>query len=107
MEACVFCKIVDKELDAKIVEETEDFVVFHDIDPKAPVHLLLIPKKHIISVDHLEPSDEALMGKLIMLAQKVARDFKLKGYKLHINVGKEGGQIVDHLHLHLFGNKEE
>ena len=104
MEECIFCKIAKKEAEAKIEYEDEQFVVFHDLYPKAPLHLLLIPRKHIHSVDHLEERDTTLMGELILLAKKVARDKSLKGYQLQINVGREGGQMVDHLHLHLLAN---
>jgi len=101
---CIFCKIVRKEVLAKIVLEDEKFLVFHDAKPKAPLHLLIIPKKHIPSVDHVEIEDKALMGELILTSQKVARLHNLKGYKLQINVGREGGQVVDHIHLHLLAN---
>lgn len=101
---CIFCKIAAKQLPSTIEYEDENFVVFHDIHPKAPLHLLIIPRKHIHSVDHLEQEDKTLMGELILVAQKVAREKSLKGYKLLINVGREGGQEVDHLHLHLLAN---
>lgn len=98
---CIFCKIVRKEIPADIVLEDEKFLVFHDIKPEASLHLLIIPKKHIPSVDHVEIEDKELMGELILTSQKVARQHNLKGYKLQINVGREGGQVVDHIHLHL------
>lgn len=98
---CIFCKIARKEIGSKIEYEDDKFVVFHDIHPKSPVHLLIIPRKHIPSVDHIEEADTHLMGEFMLMAQKVARNKKLKGYKLMVNVGKEGGQEVDHLHLHL------
>ena len=98
---CLFCKIVRREIPANIVLEDEGFLVFHDIKPKAPLHLLIIPKKHIHSVDHVGVEDKELMGELILTSQKVARLHNLKGYKLQINVGREGGQEIDHIHLHL------
>ena len=101
MEDCLFCKIVRKEIPANIALEDEKFLVFHDIQPKAPLHLLIIPKKHIQSIDHVEVQDKELMGELILTSQKVARQHNLKGYRLQINVGREGGQVVDHIHLHL------
>ena len=101
MEDCLFCKIARKEIPASIVLEDERFLVFHDIQPKAPLHLLIIPKKHIQSIDHVEIEDKELMGELILTAQKVARMHNLKGYRLQINVGREGGQVIDHIHLHL------
>lgn len=101
MEDCIFCKIAHKHVPAAIEYEDSSFLVFPDIHPKSPVHLLLIPKRHIPSVEQLEAQDAELAGNLILLAQKIARDRGLKGYQLRINVGREGGQIIDHLHLHL------
>jgi len=102
---CLFCKIVNKEEKADIVYEDDKFIAFKDINPKAAVHLLVIPKKHISSVKELQPEDRELMGELIFTAKKVAEQEKLEGYKLAINVGRGGGQLVDHLHMHLLGGK--
>ena len=101
MEDCLFCKIANKEIPADRDYEDEQFLAFHDIHPKSPLHLLIIPKKHINSVNHLELGDRDLMGDMVFTAQKVAKARALKGYQLHINVGREGGQVVDHLHMHL------
>lgn len=101
MADCVFCKIVKKELPSNTEYEDEQFVVFHDLYPKAPLHLLLVPKKHIASIDHLEIHDKELMGELLLLSKKIAQLKGLSGYKLGINVGREGGQEIDHLHVHL------
>lgn len=101
MKDCLFCKIVAKELPSEIEYEDERFIAFHDIHPKSPLHVLIIPKKHIHSVDHLDQEDRELMGDLVLCAQKIAKNRGLKGYQLHINVGREGGQIIDHLHMHL------
>ena len=98
---CVFCKIAHKEVPAEIEYEDEEFVVFSDIHPKASLHLLVIPKKHILNLQEVQESDSDLMGRLLLTAQKVAREKHLNGYKLIMNVGKEGGQEIDHLHLHL------
>jgi histidine triad (HIT) family protein len=98
---CIFCKIVKGEIPSAKIFEDDDVVAFNDINPKAKVHVLVVPKKHIESVKHLNKSDEKLAGELIMTAKKIAEDKKLEGYKIIINVGKEGGQLVDHLHLHL------
>ena len=103
MGDCIFCKIAKKELPAKIEYEDEQLLVVHDIKPKAPLHLLVIPKRHIISVAHLQEEDREMVGGLIFLAKKMAQEKGVKGYKLFFNVGKEGGQEVDHLHLHLLG----
>jgi len=101
---CIFCKIINKEEDSETVYEDDDFVAFNDISPKAPVHVLIVPKKHVSSVKEV---DEDLAGKLIIVAKKIAEDKKLEGYKLLINVGREGGQIIDHLHLHLLGGEKK
>lgn len=100
----MFCKIVQKEVPSDIVYEDDKFVVFRDINPQAALHLLITPRKHIHSIDHIQVEDKELMGDLILAAQKVARQHNLAGYKLHFNVGKEGGQIVDHIHLHLLAD---
>lgn len=98
---CLFCKIIKKELPSEIVYEDDKILAFKDINPRAPVHFLIVPKKHIPSVDHVEFQDKELMGDLILAAQKIAKEKKLRGYRLQINVGRSAGQIVDHLHLHL------
>jgi len=102
---CIFCKIVNKEASADIVYEDEKIIAFKDIKPLSPVHILVIPKKHIPSVDHLELQDKELVGELFLTAQKIAREQGVSktGYKLIFNVGRGGGQIIDHLHLHLLG----
>ena len=101
MEDCLFCKIAKKEAPSEMVYEDENFSAFKDLYPKAPFHILIVPKKHIHSVDHIEVEDKELMGELILVAQKIAKENTLKGYKLQINVGRVGGQEIDHLHLHL------
>ncbi len=102
---CVFCKIIKQEIPADIVFEDSEVIAFNDINPIAPVHVLVIPKRHIVSVVDIEEGDTLLMGKLIMAAKKIADDLKIskKGYKLLIRVGKNGGQEVGHIHLHLLG----
>jgi len=108
MKDCIFCKIVDKELSSRIIYEDNKFIAFKDVNPKAPVHLLIIPKKHIPSVNHIEPQDADLVGKLILVAQKIAKKEGVSesGYRLIFNIGKNAGQTVDHLHLHLLGGKK-
>ena len=105
MDGCIFCKIVKGEIPSTKVSENEDMIAFNDINPKAKVHVLIVPKKHIESVKHLEESDAQLVGELILAAQKIAKEKNLEGYKLVINVGREGGQIVDHLHVHLLSGE--
>ncbi len=102
---CIFCKIANKELPGKFLYEDENIFVIQDIKPLAPLHLLAIPKKHIESIDHLTEEDKDLVGSVIMVAQKVAREQGIDqtGYQLIFNVGKGGGQVVPHLHLHLLG----
>ncbi len=101
--ACLFCQIINKEIPADIMYEDEKFVVFKDIKPKAPIHLLIVPKKHILSVQHLEIEDKELIGELFLLAKKIAQEKGIagKGYKLVFCVGKGGGQTIEHIHLHL------
>lgn len=103
---CIFCKIIKKEIPSDIIYETDKVLVLKDIHPKAKIHLLILPKKHIISVNHLKKTDKELMGELVLSAQKIAGEKKLKGYKLIINVGRQAGQIISHLHLHLLSGKK-
>ena len=105
MEDCLFCKIANRELPSEIVFENDKAVAIKDKYPKAPVHILIIPKKHIISINYIEESDKELVGSLFLIAKQIAEEKKLNGYKLLFNVGKEGGQIIDHLHLHLLGGE--
>jgi len=107
MTECIFCKIAKKEIPSDLIYEDERVVVFKDIKPKASVHFLIVPKKHIVSIDHLEPQDKDLVGDLIFTAKKLAKEKNLDGYKIHINVGKNGGQLIEHLHLHLLSGKLE
>ncbi len=102
---CIFCKIIDKETPSDIIYENDEVIVIKDVNPKAPVHFLIIPKKHIPSVNHIETKDKALIGDLILAAKEIAKEKNLKGYKLLINVGKEGGQIIEHLHVHLLSGR--
>ncbi len=98
---CIFCKIINKEKPADFLYEDDKVIVIKDINPKAPVHLLIIPKKHIPSVEEVGLEDRELMGDLILTAKNIAKEKNLNGYKLLINVGRSVGQIIDHLHMHL------
>jgi len=100
---CIFCKIIKKEVSADIVWEDNEIVVFKDINPKAPIHFLVVPKEHIRSIKDLGPEHSDIVSKLIYTAKDVARKEGLAGYKLIFNVGRQGGQLVDHIHLHLLG----
>lgn len=103
---CLFCKIIDKQIPAKIEYEDDQFLVFHDINPRAPIHLLIIPKKHIPTMMDVETSDLPLMSKIHEIAQKMYHQQELQGMRLINNCGKEGGQEIFHLHYHLWGWKE-
>lgn len=102
--SCIFCKIANREIAKDFIYQDDKVMVFEDINPQAPFDFLIVPKKHIPSVDHLEVEDKTLMGELILTTQKIAKEKKLKGYKLLINVGRTAGQVVDHLHIHLLAN---
>lgn len=99
---CLFCQIINKEVPSDIVYEDEEIIAFKDINPKAPLHFLVLPKKHIASVADLKEKDGVLVAKLILAAKKIAQKQQVseKGYKLVFNVGRGGGQMIDHLHLH-------
>lgn len=104
MEDCIFCKIGNGDVQGvEKMYEDEEVLAFGDIHPKAPVHVLVIPKTHIQSIAHLEQNHNDVIAKLIYTAKRVAEQMHLRGYKLIFNVGKEGGQVIDHLHLHLLG----
>lgn len=102
---CLFCDIVNKKKPADIVFENDKVVAFKDINPKASVHLLVVPKKHVDSISHLKEEDKALMADLMMAVQKIGKEKRLEGYKLIINVGRKGGQLIDHLHIHLLSGR--
>ncbi len=91
-----------------VVYQDEKILAFRDVKPKAPIHLLIIPKKHILSVTHLRKGDRELIGELLLVAKKLAKKYKVDkiGYRLIFNVGKDAGQTIDHLHLHLLGGKK-
>ncbi|MDI6631944.1 MAG: histidine triad nucleotide-binding protein [Bacillota bacterium] len=107
MEECLFCKIAKKEVPSTIVYEDDDVLAFNDINPVAPVHILLIPKKHISTFFAMEPGDGMLVGKLHEAAVKVARNLGLteKGFRLVANCQRGGGQLIFHLHYHLIAGR--
>ena len=102
-EDCIFCKIINGDFGTEFVHETENTVVFNDINPKAPVHMLVCPKKHIPSLLELEYKE--LMSELLQSVKDAAKKVGLKAYQTHINTGKEAGQVVFHLHIHVMGKK--
>ncbi len=103
MEGCIFCKIADGSVPSSAVFEDARIKAFQDKSPKAPTHILVIPKEHVTSIADLRESDRSLVSEIIYAAKKIAEDEKLTGYKIVFNVGADGGQSVDHLHLHLLG----
>jgi len=104
--SCLFCKIASGEIPSAKVYEDDTTLAFNDIDPKAPTHVLIIPRNHIPSHAHAAPQDEAILGHLLQVAGEVARTKNLtNGYRLVINTGADGGQTVDHLHVHLLGGR--
>jgi histidine triad (HIT) family protein len=105
--ACLFCKIVDRELPADVVFEDDELLAFRDINPQAPTHLLVIPKRHVATVNDLANGDAELIGKLVLRAGALARehDFADAGYRLIMNCNADGGQTVFHVHLHLLGGR--
>jgi len=104
--SCLFCKIVDGTIPSTPVYQDDECYAFADIHPQAPVHVLLAPRRHIASVADAAPEDRALLGHLLWAAAEIARAKGLgKGYRLVINTGEDGGQTVDHLHVHLLGGR--
>ncbi len=108
MDDCVFCNIINKTIESDIIFEDDALIVIKDILPKAPVHLLIVSKKHIVSIERLEPKDQELVGKMVLTAKAMAERYGIgdTGYKLVFNVGRDGGQVIPHLHLHLLGGKQ-
>ncbi len=98
---CIFCNIINRKLPSEFLYEDDTVVVFKDIHPHAPIHLLIVPKKHIEGIQAVEKEDERVLGKMLLIARKMAEKKKLQGYKLFFNCGKLGGQEIFHLHLHL------
>lgn len=106
MPETVFAKIIRGEIPARIVHEDDRCLAFHDVQPQAPVHVLVIPKKPVENVAALDGADEALAGHLVLVAAEVARKLGVgDGYRLVFNCGRDGGQSVDHLHLHLLAGR--
>jgi histidine triad (HIT) family protein len=105
---CVFCRIVAGEIPADIVYRDKEFIAFRDIHPQAPTHILIIPKSHIVSMMELTGKQQALMGRLILLAKDLAEKegISKKGYRLSVSCGADGGQLVPHLHFHLLGGRK-
>ena len=108
MEDCIFCKIIKKEIPSEIVYEDEGIIAFKDINPAAPIHILVIPKKHISSIIDMKKEDEAIIGRIYSVINKIAEDIgiKEKGFRVILNCGEDGGQEVKHIHFHLLAGKK-
>ena len=101
---CIFCDIIKKESPADILYEDDKFIAIKDIKPVAPIHFLIVPKEHIASINDLEDKHKELIGNMFLVAKKIAKEQEISdGYKLAFNTGRKGGQLIDHLHLHLMG----
>ncbi|NLO22997.1 MAG: histidine triad nucleotide-binding protein [Fibrobacter sp.] len=107
MDDCLFCKIVAKEIPSKMIYEDDEIFAFYDIAPKAPVHFLVIPKKHFTHLMEIEEGDSALMGKLLFHGQRLAKELGLEesGARFVLNCKEEAGQTVWHIHLHILGGR--
>ena len=108
MSECIFCQIAKKEIPAKIVYEDNDILAFDDIEPKAKVHVIIIPKNHISSVLDLKPEDNELVGRIFLVAKKIAGGKVIleTGFRVLMNYGKDAGQTIEHLHFHLLGGEK-
>lgn len=108
MDDCLFCKIVKGELPSTKVYEDDEILAFNDIEPIAPIHILVVPKKHITSLAHMENGDEVIVGKIYKAINKIAEEkgFKQEGYRVIVNCGENGGQEVMHLHFHVLAGKK-
>jgi histidine triad (HIT) family protein len=106
--SCIFCKIANSEIPSKKVYETEDIFAFHDINPITPIHILIIPKKHIATINDLAPEDAQIMGNLTLAAKQIAKDMQIapSGYRLVINCGPDAIQSVFHIHVHLMAGQK-
>jgi len=106
MRDCLFCKIAAGEIPANMAYEDDDLIAFHDISPQAPVHLLLVPRRHIASLDEAADGDRALLGKILLTLRRLARELKIEsGYRVVNNCGAPAGQSVFHIHFHLLGGR--
>ena len=104
---CIFCKIIDGSIQSKKIFEDHEVIVFNDINPIAKVHFLIVPKLHIESLASCEALHQALLGKMLLLAPKLAKEQGLSGFRTIINTGREGGQEVFHIHVHVFGGGDK
>lgn len=107
MSDCIFCKIIKKEIPAKIIYEDDKVIAFEDINPQAPVHLLIVPRKHIPTLLDLTPEDNQLIGHILLTANNLAKNkgISVSGFRTVFNCNKDAGQAVYHIHLHIFGGR--
>jgi histidine triad (HIT) family protein len=105
--SCIFCRIARGEIPARVIRESETLLAFHDVNPQAPTHVLVIPRRHVASLEALRAEDAELAGSLLLAVAEIARSLELDetGYRVVANVGEDGGQSVAHLHLHLLGGR--
>lgn len=101
MDDCVFCKILAGDIPSEFIYDDDKCVAFRDINPKAATHVLIVPRKHIPTIAEMDDADSEIVGHMVLCARNIAKDLGLKGYNLQFNVGKDGGQEVFHIHLHL------
>ena len=108
MNECLFCKMVSGVIPCDKVYENEYLLAFRDINPKAPTHILIIPKKHITTLNEINENDQDLLGELLLTAKKIAKDegIDTSGYRTVINCNSDGGQTVFHIHMHLLGGRQ-
>ena len=107
MSLCIFCKIANKEIPAKVVYEDDHILVFHDLEPQAPVHVLMISKKHIASLNDIQEEDQELLGYMLLKVKDIANQLELEnGYRVVINCGEDGLQTVQHIHFHILGKRK-
>lgn len=108
MNNCIFCRIINKEINSEIVYEDDKVIVFKDINPQAPIHLLIVPKRHIESINEINVEDKNIIGHIFIVAKEVAKKFNVDkcGYRVVVNTGRDAGQAVFHIHFHFLAGRE-
>ena len=108
MNDCIFCNIVNNDIPCEILIENDSIIAFRDINPQAPTHILIIPKKHITTINDLKPDDSTLIGEMFLIAKQLAKieNINNSGFRMVFNCNKDGGQTVFHIHLHLLGGRK-